>query len=512
MRRMKGIMLRTPAAALALAIALSIAPYVNTDFRPEGLVTGCLAASGFDEDALESAFGMTFDARGYETHLQGIKAAEYAVIKGGIKRLIYCLDLSEAASYDTLVPVGADPLEKIGGLDVYMQQHGSGFASDGGTVGLTEAEDALDDLERLKELCDDNKVGFTLVITPLHSSRYDTLDEKDLKSYKKSLASIADVWDFSFSSFSGDARYFASKDVARHSLCDMMTFVMSGAKEGYPEGFGHLLTRRTADKQLRAMDKIILPSEGSYTCRVPILLYHHISEDAGNRAEVTPATFRAHMEAIKNAGYTAVTTRQMIDYVWHGGDLPDKPIYITFDDGYLSNYEIAYPILKELGLKATIFTIGSSIGKDTYKNTAHPITPHFTYAQAQEMERSGVIEIESHTFDMHQSALYEGARARQTATPLAGESISDYIAALSRDYAAYENAYDFDFSALAYPKGQYTAEAEELFHSLGIKLTVSTTTDRENILVRWQPQSLYALCRWDIPNEMSASELLELIK
>ncbi|MBQ1271475.1 MAG: hypothetical protein IIY11_07430, partial [Clostridia bacterium] len=78
MRRMKGIMLRTPAAALALAIALSIAPYINTDFRPEGLVTGCLAASDFDENTLESAFGMTFDARGYATPLQGIKAAEYA--------------------------------------------------------------------------------------------------------------------------------------------------------------------------------------------------------------------------------------------------------------------------------------------------------------------------------------------------------------------------------------------------------------------------------------------------
>ncbi len=53
-------------------------------------------------------------------------------------------------------------------------------------------------------------------------------------------------------------------------------------------------------------------------------------------------------------------------------------------------------------MKATIFAIGVSIGKDTYKDTDHAMTPHFGAAEMQEMVDSGLISIQSHTYDMHQ--------------------------------------------------------------------------------------------------------------
>ena len=68
--------------------------------------------------------------------------------------------------------------------------------------------------------------------------------------------------------------------------------------------------------------------------------------------------------------------------------LPDKPILITFDDGYASNYMYAYPILKKLGMQATIFVITDRRGKTLSVN------PHFSWNQAREMQDSGVIDIQ----------------------------------------------------------------------------------------------------------------------
>ena len=99
------------------------------------------------------------------------------------------------------------------------------------------------------------------------------------------------------------------------------------------------------------------------TAEVPILLYHHITEEPGEGGAVSVETFNEQMTALVEAGYTAVTFADLDAFVSGDGALPDKPILITFDDGYESNYTHAYPILKEHGLKATIFVIGVSVGK-----------------------------------------------------------------------------------------------------------------------------------------------------
>ena len=70
---------------------------------------------------------------------------------------------------------------------------------------------------------------------------------------------------------------------------------------------------------------------------------------------------------------------------------------------------LAFPILKELEMPAVVFPIGISVGKDTYKDTEIPITPHFTWEQAVEMANSGLISLQSHTYDLHQKTEYETA-------------------------------------------------------------------------------------------------------
>lgn len=129
---------------------------------------------------------------------------------------------------------------------------------------------------------------------------------------------------------------------------------------------------------------------------VPILLYHCIEEnysDDISHLAITKEDFREHMQALKDSGYTPISFKEYSDFIEYNTPLPAKPIIITFDDGYLSNYQYAYPILKEFGFKATFFIVVSTVGK-----TDEIAYPHFNWEQASEMEQSGLIEIGSHTY------------------------------------------------------------------------------------------------------------------
>ena len=75
-------------------------------------------------------------------------------------------------------------------------------------------------------------------------------------------------------------------------------------------------------------------------------------------ATISPEAFRKQIQALSDAGYNAISLDQLRDYVYNGTPLPAKPIVLTFDDGYLSNYADAFPVLKEYNMKATISSIG----------------------------------------------------------------------------------------------------------------------------------------------------------
>lgn len=129
---------------------------------------------------------------------------------------------------------------------------------------------------------------------------------------------------------------------------------------------------------------------------VPVLLYHNIAdnvegEDYNPLLNIPADLFEVHMQALLSDGYTPITYGEYYDYAENGAPLPDKPVLVTFDDGYWSNYMYAYPVLKKLNMKATIFVITDRRGKALSKN------PHFSWNQAREMQDSGVIDIQSHT-------------------------------------------------------------------------------------------------------------------
>lgn len=249
---------------------------------------------------------------------------------------------------------------------------------------------------------------------------------------------------------------------------------------------------------------------------IPILMYHHFTIEAEDSA-VTAQTFELQMQTLAEAGYTAVTFDQLLAYVQDGEPLPERPVCITIDDGYLSNYEIAWPILEQYGMKATIFVIGCSVGHlEHYKDTDWPITPHFSWEQALEMIESGVIDIQCHTYDLHQWIPYEsGDQIRPDMLPLEGETDEEYELAVTADLQRFQAEYSAALGrtawVLAYPSGQYCELTEEIVHSLGFSITLSTDASRDNILIPGQPESLYALGRYDVTEDVTPELLLSWV-
>lgn len=134
-------------------------------------------------------------------------------------------------------------------------------------------------------------------------------------------------------------------------------------------------------------------SENGY---IPVLMYHHFEPDISLSTVVDPDLFREQMVYLKSLGYETITVTDIQLFYEQGQPLPDKPLLITMDDGYLSNYTYAYPILKELDMKATIFIV-----VDNAFNDDNLWLKHFDWDQAREMVDSGVIDIQSHTYNSH---------------------------------------------------------------------------------------------------------------
>jgi peptidoglycan/xylan/chitin deacetylase (PgdA/CDA1 family) len=129
---------------------------------------------------------------------------------------------------------------------------------------------------------------------------------------------------------------------------------------------------------------------------VPILMYHYVSElppgaDRFRRAlTVLPENFRAQLQYLADEGYHPIALADLYHHLTQGYPLPEKPISLTFDDGYRDAYEVVFPTLLEYGFTATFFVLATP---------AHQGSPDYvTWEQMREMAEAGM-EIEGHGRD-----------------------------------------------------------------------------------------------------------------
>ena len=86
-----------------------------------------------------------------------------------------------------------------------------------------------------------------------------------------------------------------------------------------------------------------------------VLQYHHISTETPASTSTSPERFAMHLEYLDENGFEIVPLQDLVDQLATGKPLPDRTVAITFDDGYISIYDTAWPLLKEKGWPFTVF-------------------------------------------------------------------------------------------------------------------------------------------------------------
>ncbi len=111
---------------------------------------------------------------------------------------------------------------------------------------------------------------------------------------------------------------------------------------------------------------------------------------------VLPEAFDAQLAALKSWGYESVTFDDWLGFRDGSADLPKRPLIITFDDGYRSTHDIAWPLLRSHGFSATVFLVSGLIGKTNTWDTDEIQEPLLPLDEILEMQKGGMI-FGSHT-------------------------------------------------------------------------------------------------------------------
>jgi peptidoglycan/xylan/chitin deacetylase (PgdA/CDA1 family) len=130
--------------------------------------------------------------------------------------------------------------------------------------------------------------------------------------------------------------------------------------------------------------------------RARVLIYHSVSDDSLNPFAVSPAAFHAQMAHLR-AHRNVIPLAELAAAVASGKPAPAGAVSVTFDDGYLDNYEAAFPILSKFSIPATIFLVAGAVREAGQAPPAGDSDIAFlTWDQAAEMMRGG-IAFGSHT-------------------------------------------------------------------------------------------------------------------
>jgi peptidoglycan/xylan/chitin deacetylase (PgdA/CDA1 family) len=128
--------------------------------------------------------------------------------------------------------------------------------------------------------------------------------------------------------------------------------------------------------------------QGPDAVTVPILLYHHVEIPEYEKSPyyVTPENFEEQMMLLRNWGYTTITLDLLLKSIKEGADLPARPLLITFDDGQLSVYTTAFPIMQKYGFTGIVYIVGSYMDAPSF----------MTAGQIKELAQAGW-EVGSHS-------------------------------------------------------------------------------------------------------------------
>ena len=220
-----------------------------------------------------------------------------------------------------------------------------------------------------------------------------------------------------------------------------------------------------------------------------VLSYHDIPQDGQrlppfDRMAVASRNFEEHLDWLTANGYNFISIQQIIDA--HAGKamLPTKAVLLSFDDGFESFYTRVFPILKARHIPAVEAIIGTWMDRSATPDVPG-YKPVLTWDQVRELQASGLVEIASHTFDMHHAIAANPQGGREAAV-----TTREYFATKKRyetdpEYAArldtgMRRSADFIYKntgkrprVLVWPFGEYNSLAAVAARRAGMPMTLA---------------------------------------
>lgn len=214
---------------------------------------------------------------------------------------------------------------------------------------------------------------------------------------------------------------------------------------------------------------------------VTVFMYHSLGDDQ-RPATIPAATFRRHLEYIRDGGYAVLSLRQFEEFL-AGEYIPPAPgLLITFDDGYLDFYTTAFPLLVEFGYPATAFVNARYFDQEDDGRHLGPV-------QVAELLASGLVEVQGHSYDGHgqvPGAAGEGPFYTTRAyLPEAGreETATEYLERIRRDLDLLKEALSRVGSRgghLAFPYGAFNDELIRVAGEAGFRYLYTTDGSAPN--------------------------------
>ncbi|MVB10261.1 Polysaccharide deacetylase [Caprobacter fermentans] len=242
---------------------------------------------------------------------------------------------------------------------------------------------------------------------------------------------------------------------------------------------------------------------------LPIIMYHSILRESRRQGNytVSPDTLESDLAWLKKNGYQTVVVQDLLDYVKRQVPLPEKPVMITFDDGFYNNYYYAYPIAKKYQAKIIISPVGYYTDLYTGGDADHANYSYLTWGEIDEMMRSGLVEFQNHSYNLHST------QKRYGALKLKKESASDYQSVLKQDLEKMQREMKentgYTPAAFVYPFGAVSKESIPVLHEIGFQASMNCMK-KMNYITR-DPDCLFGLGRYIRPTGISSDSFFRKI-
>ncbi len=181
-----------------------------------------------------------------------------------------------------------------------------------------------------------------------------------------------------------------------------------------------------------------------FAMRLPVLLYHHVGPPRPGTyptLTVSPERFERHVRWLARRGYHGIRPTDWLRWRREGRALPDKPVLLTFDDGYADLVEYALPVLRRYGFGAAVYIVTGQLGGTNAWDEAQGSGTHrlMTAEQIRYWAMQG-IEFGAHS------------RTHTDLTTLSAKDLADEVQGSASDLGRLLGT---DVASFAYPRGFY---------------------------------------------------------